>query len=352
MRVFESLNCILCKEPFSRVANQPRSPRKLGCGLAMCHECFEMEKAQKKEDRKHHCNNGNCFYNPNFAYFLIDMLAEEDALTLAPMERGYVLAKPFKVLECSVCRDDYSTKITERQPFAMYCNHTICTGCFLKLRVQNENGANKEMKYMITCPTCGAGSETSRDKWKDRLHDFLDELPRMTRQLQAAMNAPTCDECYEKYIIDVMFYCSMCRIKICGSCAYLQHRLHDAKSLLTKQAGEMLVELRNDSANVVKNYEDLLPELHKGILEDVSFFKTKLLLKENILTDVSTFGDLMEKHQTFTKVKTDFEATTERYLPGLRKFETEVKALIDALDKNPDPNVTINPNVIDGPSTH
>ncbi|CAJ0936163.1 unnamed protein product, partial [Mesorhabditis belari] len=105
MRVFESLNCIVCKEPFARVANQPRSPRPLNCGLAMCSECFEKEKRElRKEKKNHQCGLFNCFDNLNVAYFLIDLLSQESALVFTPM--GYLLVKPFKIPECPICLDE------------------------------------------------------------------------------------------------------------------------------------------------------------------------------------------------------------------------------------------------------
>ncbi|CAJ0947464.1 unnamed protein product, partial [Mesorhabditis belari] len=110
MSVFKSLNCILCKEPFAQSADQPRTPRLLGCGLVMCHECCEKEKSLAKRERKHRCNSVYCFENPKFAHFLIDVLSL-DSLTFSQSGHGYLLLKPFKIPECLICHDEYSSNI-------------------------------------------------------------------------------------------------------------------------------------------------------------------------------------------------------------------------------------------------
>ncbi|CAJ0953884.1 unnamed protein product, partial [Mesorhabditis belari] len=272
MRVFESLNCIVCKQPYARVVNQPRSPRQLSCGLAMCNECFVEEEEMDEEERKHQCELGYCFDNRNFAYFLIDALSQEEALLFTPM--GYLLMKPFKIPECPICHDEY----------------------------------------------------------------FLNELPEMTQQMEtieaALMNAKdarSCNECHEKDTIDKMFYCSACSLEICAICAYKKHRSHEAIPLLEKQANQMLMELQEESRNVIKTYKDLVPELHKGLLEGIDIFETELLSEEDTLKDASTFADLREKNETFTKIKSNFESSAENYLPHLRRFDAEVKQLNQAL---------------------
>ncbi|CAJ0949641.1 unnamed protein product, partial [Mesorhabditis belari] len=141
------------------------------------------------------------------------------------------------------------------------------------------------------------------DKQKDRFHDFLNELPEMTRQMKAMENAKlsvkdecSCNECHKKGIIDEMFYCGKCSFEICGACAYKKHHPHKAIPLLEKQ---------------------------------------KLLSKEEILKEASTFADLREKHESFTKIKSKFEASAENYLPLFRRFNKEVKELIKTPDDTP-----------------
>ncbi|CAJ0918817.1 unnamed protein product, partial [Mesorhabditis belari] len=114
MSVFKSLNCILCKEPFAQSADQPRTPRLLGCGLVMCHECCEKEKSLAKRERKHRCNSVYCFENPKFAHFLIDVLSL-DSLTFSQSGHGYLLLKPFKIPECLICHDEYSSNIEAKK---------------------------------------------------------------------------------------------------------------------------------------------------------------------------------------------------------------------------------------------
>ncbi|CAJ0953636.1 unnamed protein product, partial [Mesorhabditis belari] len=246
MRVFESLNCIACKEPFARVANQPRSPRHLYCGLAMCNECFEKEETLEQEKRNHRY-----------------VLSQESALVFTPM--GYLLVKPFKIPECSICHDEYSNEIEAKKSLALRCN-----------------------------------------------------------------------ECHEKNIIDKMFYCSACSFEVCGACAYVKHHLHGATPLLKKKANQMLTGLQQKSRNVIKTCKYVVPELHKGLFESIDIFETKLLSKEETLKDASTFADLREKHESFTKIKSKFESSAENYLPHLRKFDKEVKELIQTLDETPD----------------
>ncbi|CAJ0923735.1 unnamed protein product, partial [Mesorhabditis belari] len=303
MRVFESLNCIVCKQPFARVANQPRSPRPLKCGLAMCNECFEKEKEMDEEERKHQCGLSYCFKNRNFAYFLIDVLSQESALVFTPM--GYVLLKPFEIPECPVCQEEFSNEIEAKKSFSLDCGHIICT-------------------------------------------DFLNELPEMTRQIETVEKAfmtvvtnaltdaeynHSCNECHEKNIVDKMFYCGECSFEICGACAYKKHHPHKAIPLLEKKANQMSMELQQESKNVINACKDLFPELHKGLLEGINVFETKFLSKEEILKDASTFADLREKHESFTKIKSTFESYAEDYLPCLRKFDTGVNQLIQTLNE-------------------
>ncbi|CAJ0924758.1 unnamed protein product, partial [Mesorhabditis belari] len=117
MNVFESLNCIVCKQPFARAVDQPRSPLHLGCGLTMCDECFVKEVNSDKKERKHQCGNRDCF--EDFAYFLIDVLSQESALVFTPM--GYLLLKPFKIPECPICHGEYSNEIEAKKSFALQC---------------------------------------------------------------------------------------------------------------------------------------------------------------------------------------------------------------------------------------
>ncbi|CAJ0953844.1 unnamed protein product, partial [Mesorhabditis belari] len=315
MNVFESLNCIVCKKPFARVANQPRSPFHLGCGLAMCNECFE------KEWR-------------SFAYFLIDVLSQENSLVFTP--KGYLLVKPFNIPECPICQDEYSNQIEAKKSFVLGCGHIICTGCCLKTRRLSSSNYQ-----LVTCPTCRR--HTVVNEQKDQFHDFLNELPEMTRQMEiieaALMNAKdarSCNECHKKNIVDEMFYCSKCRFEICAVCACKKHRLHEIIPLLEKQANQMLMELQQESRDVIETYKDLVPELHKDLLEGIDIFETKLLLKEETLKDASTFADLQEKHESFTKIKSNFESSAENYLPHLRRFDGEVKQLIQTLNENPE----------------
>ncbi|CAJ0949877.1 unnamed protein product, partial [Mesorhabditis belari] len=99
MKVFQSLNCVVCKLPFARKANEARSPRPLDCGSAMCHECFEKERRLAKEKREHQCVRKQCFNNANFAFYLIDVLSQEDSLTLSPLGDGYLLVKKLTLKE-------------------------------------------------------------------------------------------------------------------------------------------------------------------------------------------------------------------------------------------------------------
>ncbi|CAJ0949781.1 unnamed protein product, partial [Mesorhabditis belari] len=329
MTVFESLNCILCKQPSARVANQPRSPLQLGCGLAMCNECFKKEQMLARNERKHQC--GLCT-----SITPLYVLSQEDTLVLTPM--GYVLLKPFKIPECPICQDEYSDEIEAKKSFALSCGHIICTECYLKTR-----SFNNCFGFGTKCPTCCNLTHTGLNQRKDRFHDFLNELPEMTRQIEtiekALMNAKdarSCNECDEKDTIDKMFYCSACSFEICAVCAYKRPHPHGAISLLGKQANQMLMKLQQASRNVIKTHKDLVPELHKGLLEGIDIFETKLRSKEETLKDALTWINLQENHESFTKMKSKFESSAKRYLPHLHDFDTEIKELIQTLNEFPD----------------
>ncbi|CAJ0924761.1 unnamed protein product, partial [Mesorhabditis belari] len=106
--------------------------------------------------------------------------------------------------------------------------------------------------------------------------------------------------------------------------------------LLHFVADPMLKELQQESRNVIKTYKDLVPELHKGLLQGIDIFETELLSKEETLKDASTFADLQEKHESFTKIKSKLESSAENYLPHLRQFDGEVKQLIQTLNETLD----------------
>ncbi|CAJ0924667.1 unnamed protein product, partial [Mesorhabditis belari] len=105
------------------------------------------------------------------------------------------------------------------------------------------------------------------------------------------------------------------------------------KPLLEKQADQTLTALQQESRNVIKTYKDLVPELNKGLLEGIDIFETKLLSKEETLKDASTFADLQEKHESFTKIKSKFESSAEKSLPHLRKFDAKIRKLIQTLNE-------------------
>ncbi|CAJ0918771.1 unnamed protein product, partial [Mesorhabditis belari] len=219
--IFESLNCILCEEPFVPIARQPRSPRLLLCGSAMCHECFEEEKSLKQEEREHKCDYGEkCFYNPNFAYCVIDVLSQ-DCFTLSPILGGYLLKKPLVNPECPICHDEY---------------------------------------------------EDRRENW---LQDFLNELPEMTYQLEEMNESGYrfCDECKKLDIVDEMHHCKKCSLQLCGNCIYKNHRSHKAITLLQKE--ELSDGLQGFDQKLLKKKRDLtnastfeaLMEKHKKCTE-------------------------------------------------------------------------------------
>ncbi|CAJ0947474.1 unnamed protein product, partial [Mesorhabditis belari] len=238
IKIFESLNCILCKEPFVPIARQPRSPRLLLCGSAMCHECFEKEKSLKQEEREHKCDYGEkCFYNPNFAYCVIDVLSQ-DCFTLSPILGGYLLMKPLVNPECPICHDEYSNKVASNK----------------------ENGENR---------------------WKNWLQVFLDELPEMTCQLEEMNKSGYrfCDECKKLDIVDEMHHCKKCLLQLCGSCIYKNHRSHKPITLLQKE--ELSDGLQGFDQKLLKKKRDLtnastfevLMEKHKKCTELKTHFE-------------------------------------------------------------------------------
>ncbi|CAJ0945368.1 unnamed protein product, partial [Mesorhabditis belari] len=334
MKVFQSLNCVLCKEPFARKANEPRSPRSLGCGVVVCNECFENEMPLQVEERKHRCNYEDCFANCVFVFYLIDVLSQEDAVALSSTGDGYVLVKPLKIPECPICHDEYSNQSKEKKSFALYCNHTICTECYLKNRKQNDRDTKNDYQHGFTCPICSRNSCFSGDEWKDQFQDFLDELPELTRQMEGPRNAYVCDECKGTDAIEEMLHCVECNSKACTLCFMEKHTSHEKIKLMEKEAHEMSDALQKDSTSVVKTYEDLFSEMHKGVLENIKDFGKKLVLKENICKDTSKFGDLEQKLEECRKFQEGFETTSEEYMPHLRRYETKIKEFIEEFDKD------------------
>ncbi|CAJ0918492.1 unnamed protein product, partial [Mesorhabditis belari] len=335
MKVFESLNCIVCEQPFVSIANQPRSPRHLNCGLAMCHECFEKEGPLEKDERKHQCDSEVCLDNPNFAFFLIDLLSS-DALALLPILGGYLLVKPFKLPECTICQDEYSYE-GEKSSRALNCNHVLCTECYLNTRVDDEE--EEEESYTIKCPLCDETfrESTFGDSKRDRLQDFLKELPKMTQQLEDMGEAGQrfCDECVKVDSISEMFHCNECTLQLCGTCTHKKHRQHETMVLLQEEANQISEKFREVSIGVINTYDLLFPDLHKELHGEIEGFKEKLLDKERALMNVLTFEDLKKKRDKCTKLKTDFEMCSEEYIPHLRKYDTMIKELIQSLDDDP-----------------
>ncbi|CAJ0949042.1 unnamed protein product, partial [Mesorhabditis belari] len=202
-KIFDSLKCTLCKAPFIPLANHQLSPRKLGCGLAMCNECFEREKAAKKHG-KHQCDHENCFHNTKPAHFLIDILSH-DSLKLSTILGGYYLAKPFNIPNCPICGDKYSNEISGKKSFVLNCNHMICTKCY---QIQEKKPTKmNEWKFTIKCPTCEFVTKSDVYTRKDRFQNFLDELPKMNQQFEARLKLNHCAGCQEQNTADKMFYC-------------------------------------------------------------------------------------------------------------------------------------------------
>ncbi|CAJ0956041.1 unnamed protein product, partial [Mesorhabditis belari] len=279
-----------------------------------------------------------------------------------------------------MCDEEYSSAIGEKRSFLLHCNHTICTGCYLKARQPTTSAqrpttsaqrpttsaqrpttnaqrpttnaqrpttnarqptANAQrpkpdtFKQKITCPTCMKSSFFKSENKKNQFQDFMNELPKMTRQLEATRNALGCEECHEKFIADVMFHCSQCVSQICGACAYLKHRLHKANRLLRKRASDMMLQHWVDSSSAIKSCDKMLDQLNEQLSEEINSFGLKLLSKTYTYKNALTFSNLYENHEELTKLRTDFEASVEEYLPHLHNFGTKVKELIQAVDKKP-----------------
>ncbi|CAJ0947479.1 unnamed protein product, partial [Mesorhabditis belari] len=334
MRVFESLNCILCKRPFVPIAGQPRSPRLLLCGSAICHECFEKEKSLKQGEREHKCDGGEaCFYNSNFAYCVIDVLSQ-DCFTLSPILGGYLLMKPLVNPECPICHDEYSNKDASKEAFFFGCNHLVCTECYQKSKITILKQNNDIATRAKTSRVIMTSGENRRKDW---LQDFLKELPEMTCQLEE-MNKTGyrfCDECKKLDIVDEMYHCNKCLLQLCGNCTYKNHRSHKAITLLQKEASLMSHELCYLSISEVQTYHQLFSGLHKELSDGLQGFDQKLLKKKRDLTNASTFEDLREKHKKCTELKTDFEKCSEEYMPHVRKYEKRVQELMKTLDDDP-----------------
>ncbi|CAJ0949872.1 unnamed protein product, partial [Mesorhabditis belari] len=289
MKVFQSLNCVVCKLPFARKANEARSPRRSSCGPAMCHECFEKERLLEKEERKHQCVRKPCFTNPNFAFYLIDVLSQEDSLALSPLGDGYLLVKPFKIPECPICHDEYSNQVDGKKSRSLFCNHLIY---------------------------------------------FLNELPMMTRQMDGRRNHRVCDDCKETGIIDKMYHCSECDLKICSDCLVEEHRSHETTRLLKNELCEMSEAQQKDSTQMVKTYNDLFALMHENTLKGLEAFGTKLTLKEENSKSISTFGEAKKTLEKCAKLREDFETISEKLMPHLRRYETKVKTLTERIDKD------------------
>ncbi|CAJ0947486.1 unnamed protein product, partial [Mesorhabditis belari] len=410
MWVFESLNCIVCKKPFVPIARQPRSPRLLLCGSAMCHECFEKEKSLKQEEREHKCDYGEkCFYNPNFAYCVIDVLSQ-DCFTLSPILGGYLLMKPLVNPECPICHDEYSNKDASKEAFFLYCMHIVCTECRQKRSEQNNDIATRATwTYEIACPTCTTTSRvittSGENRRKNWLQDFLNELPEMTYQLEEMNKSGYrfCDECKKLDIVDEMHHCKKCSLQLCGNCIYKNHRSHKAVTLLQKEADLMSHELCDLSINFLNELPEMtrqleemdktgyrfceeckgldvvdrmfrcngcvlklcgtcthrrhrshetmtllenevnqmseklrcvsfdeinksvFPVLHNELINGIHLFEEKFINQVDTLTTVVTYEGLQKDHKECMKLKTDFEACSEEYMRELLKYDAKIK---------------------------
>ncbi|CAJ0925496.1 unnamed protein product, partial [Mesorhabditis belari] len=74
--------------------------------------------------------------------------------------------------------------------------------------------------------------------------------------------------------------------------------------------------------------------MHENILTDLEAFGTKLTLKEENCKSISTFGEAKKTLGKCAKLREDFETISEKIIPQLRRYETKVKKLTEAIDKD------------------
>ncbi|CAJ0949870.1 unnamed protein product, partial [Mesorhabditis belari] len=156
----------------------------------------------------------------------------------------------------------------------------------------------------------------------------------MTRQMEGMRNPRVCDDCKETRSIDKMYHCNKCDLKICPDCLIEEHLSHEKTRLWKKALCEMTEAQQKDTANVVKTYNDLFAGMHENILKPLKAFGTKLTSKEENCMNISTFGEAKKTLEKCAKLREDFETISEKLIPDLRRYETKVKILTEAIDKD------------------
>ncbi|CAJ0949811.1 unnamed protein product, partial [Mesorhabditis belari] len=152
--------------------------------------------------------------------------------------------------------------------------------------------------------------------------------------MEGMRNTGVCDDCKKTRSIDEMYLCNECDLKICPVCLIEEHRSHETTRLLKKELCEMSEAQQKDTTKVVKTYNDLFAVMHENILTDLEAFGTKLTLKEENCKSISTFGEAKKTLGKCAKLREDFETISEKIIPQLRRYETKVKKLTEAIDKD------------------
>ncbi|CAJ0918536.1 unnamed protein product, partial [Mesorhabditis belari] len=198
----------------------------------------------------------------------------QDSLVLSPILGGYLLQKPFRP-ECPICQDEYSDKVDNKKSFI-----------FLY---------------------------------------FLNELPEMTRQLEEMDKTGYrfCEECKGLDVVDRMFRCNGCVLKLCGTCTHRRHRSHETMTLLENEVNQMSEKLRCVSFDEIN--KSVFPVLHNELINDIHLFEEKFINQVDTLTTVVTYEGLQKDHKECMKLKTDFEACSEEYMRELLKYDAKIK---------------------------
>ncbi|CAJ0949875.1 unnamed protein product, partial [Mesorhabditis belari] len=72
--------------------------------------------------------------------------------------------------------------------------------------------------------------------------------------------------------------------------------------------------------------------MHENTSKGLEAFGTKLVLKEEDCKSISTFGEGKKTLEKCAKLREDFETISEKLMPHLRRYETKVKTLTEAID--------------------
>ncbi|CAJ0926952.1 unnamed protein product, partial [Mesorhabditis belari] len=319
-RIFHSLNCSLCKKPFSNSVSDPKSPRHLSCGVAVCKLCWDIEKPIEKANRTHKCSyQWECFNFDVPVYYLLEIL-DHPSIAAAQNEAGYLLSKVMKTPECPVCREEYVIDLEQRKPYDLCCRHAVCNRCFLELSTSSND---PEFPWHVVCPICKDNRRHAMKSRKNQLQDFLRELPEMLKELK--LNATKkCYKCQTEKLINELFYCKDCQKKICESCNCSQHQNCETVSYSIRRIEKIRNDLQKNSFPQIDDHERVFREKYEKLLRDIEDFKEKMSLNLDHFEN-SELSEALDRQEKLKKNLQKLEHIAEKFLSHFRIFDTEMQ---------------------------